>query len=187
MQSETLIGELIEQTKQHISKANQLKQLDDRLLQWRPEQEAWNVLECLEHLNLYGDFYLPQMEQAIKQSATEREAVFKPGILGAYFAKSMLPGNKPNKMKTFKDKNPIGSNLNCDVIDRFIRQQMKTLELLQQARKVSLNKIKISTSISMLIRLKLGDTFRFLINHIIRHMMQIERIEMQLPKKAEKA
>lgn len=53
----------------------------------------------------------------------------------------------------------------------------KLLELLNQSRKLSLNKVKIQTSISSLIKLKLGDTFQFFVNHIIRHFEQIGRIQ----------
>ena len=92
----------------------------------------------------------------------------------------MLPKENLKKMKTFKDKNPLNSNLTKDVIDEFLNQQIKLLDLLNKSRKVSLNKVKISISITTLIKLKLGDTFRFYINHMIRHMKQIERIERKI-------
>jgi hypothetical protein len=89
----------------------------------------------------------------------------------------MLPKEKLNKMKTFKDKNPLNAVLDKTVINKFIDQQIKLLDLLNQSRRVSLNKVKIQTSISSLIQLRLGDTFQFFINHIIRHLKQIDRIQ----------
>lgn len=180
MQSEKLIQTLLEQTRQIINQAEKLKSYDLNTLTWKENEISWSVLECLEHLNLYGDFYLPQMESKIKNSSTKTDIEFKSGILGNYFAKSMLPKEKLNKMKTFKDKNPLNSNLNKTVIDRFITQQIKLLDLLNQSRNVSLNKVKIQTSISSLIKLNLGDTFQFLINHIIRHLKQIDRIQQTM-------
>lgn len=180
MQSEKLIQTLLEQTRQIINQSEKLKSYDLNTLTWKENEISWSVLECLEHLNLYGDFYLPQMESKIKNSSTKTDIEFKSGILGNYFAKSMLPKEKLNKMKTFKDKNPLNSNLNKTVIDRFITQQIKLLDLLNQSRNVSLNKVKIQTSISSLIKLNLGDTFQFLINHIIRHLKQIDRIQQTM-------
>jgi len=87
-----------------------------------------------------------------------------------------------NKMKTFKDKNPLNEKLDKTVIDRFISQQIKLLELLNQSRNVSLGKVRIPTSISNLIKLKLGDTFQFFINHIIRHLQQVDRIKAAMKK-----
>lgn len=180
MQSEKLIQSLIEQTRQIINQAEKLKNYDLHTLTWKENETSWSMLECLEHLNLYGDFYLPQIESKIKNSATKNDLEFKTGLLGNYFANSMLPKEKLNKMNTFKDKNPLNANLEKVVIDRFLNQQIKLLELLNQSRKVSLNKVKIQTSISKLIRIKLGDTFRFIINHNIRHFVQIDRIEKKI-------
>lgn len=177
MQSKNLIESLLEQTRQIINQTEKLKNYDLQTLTWKENENSWSILECLKHLNLYGDFYLPQIEYKIKNSTTKTEFEFKSGILGNYFAKSMLPKEKLNKMKTFKNKNPLNANLDKTVIDQFIKQQIKLLDLLNQSRNVSLNKVKIQTSISSLIKLKLGDTFQFFVNHIIRHLNQIERIQ----------
>ena len=182
MQSEKLIQSLLEQTREIINQVEQLRSYDFQTLTWRENELSWNILECLAHLNLYGDFYLPEIERTIKSSTTKAELEFKSGFLGSYFAKSMLPKEKLNKMKTFKDKNPLNATLDKSVIDTFINQQIKLLELLNQSRKVSLNKVKIPTSISSLITLKLGDTFQFFINHIKRHLAQIERIQTVMKK-----
>jgi Asp-tRNA(Asn)/Glu-tRNA(Gln) amidotransferase C subunit len=180
MQSEKLIEQLSTQTSQIINQAEELKTFDWNTLTWKENEISWSVLECLEHLNLYGDFYLPQMENKIKISGTKPEFEFRSGFLGNYFAKSMLPKEKLNKMKTFKDKNPLNAALDKSVIDKFLSQQNQLLDLLNQAKKVSLNKVKIQTSISSLIRLKLGDTFQFFINHMIRHFKQIDRIQISM-------
>lgn len=180
MQSEQFIESLVEQTRQAINQVEQLKNNDINTLTWKANPTSWNILECLEHLNLYGDFYLPEIERRIKQTNSKADTEFKSGFLGNYFAKSMLPKEKLNKMKTFKGKNPLNTTLEKKVMNKFINQQIKLLDLLNQSRNVSLNKVKIQTSISSFIRLKLGDTFQFLINHIIRHLHQIDRIKAEI-------
>ena len=177
MQSEQLIQSLVEQTRQIINQVEQLKKLDAEQLNFRTHEMSWSILECLEHLNLYGEFYLPEIEKSIQPSKSKWESEFKSGFLGSYFAKSMLPKAKMSKMKTFKDKNPINSKLDKTVIDHCIKQQIEILELLNQSRAISLNQVRIKTSIAAFIRLKLGDTFQFLINHNIRHLKQIETLK----------
>ncbi len=180
MQSEILLQSLMEQTRQIINQVEKLREYDLDALTWRPNLNSWNILECLEHLNLYGDFYLPQMERKINSATAQAEPEFKSGFLGNYFAKSMLPKEKTNKMKTFKDKDPINAKLDKGVIDRCVEQQIKLLELLSQSRKVSLEKVKLETSISSLIKLKLGDTFLFFVNHNVRHLKQIEKLQNEM-------
>ncbi len=172
IKTETLIANLIERTRKNLNEAENLKQLPLEELNWKPATESWSVLECIEHLNLYGDFYLPEIENRIRQSKYAAAPYFKSGWLGNYFAKSMLPREKLNKMKTFKDKNPLGSQLDKATIERFIQQQKKTLDLLDKARMVNLSRTKTSVSISRWITLKLGDTLRVVIYHNQRHLVQ---------------
>ena len=176
MQTENLLQSLIEQTRQISNQIEKFKNYDLQILTWKENPTSWSILECLEHLNLYGDFYLPEIESKIQNSTTKSETEFRSGLLGGYFAKSMLPKEKLNKMKTFKDKNPLNAKLDKTANERFTTQLLTLLNLLNKSRNVSLNKVKIETSISSLIKLKLGDTFQFFVNHIIRHFKQIDRI-----------
>ncbi len=176
MQSENLILELIEVTRKNLNFATLLKQKSDNDLNWKKDSESWSVLECLEHLNLYGNYYIPEFEKTIKNAKTQSEIQFESSVLGNYFAESLLPKEKLNRMKTFKNKNPLNSDLNKKGIDRFITQQIQIIDLLNKSRKVSLNKERIKISITKWIKLKLGDTFRVVINHNVRHIKQIERI-----------
>ena len=71
MQSENLIQSLIEQTRKVINTVEKLKDNDLQTLTWKHDQNSWSILECLEHLNLYGNFYLPEIESKIKNSTTK--------------------------------------------------------------------------------------------------------------------
>ena len=176
IKSEQLIQDLIERTRKNINQAEKFNSLSTEKLNWRIGQDSWSILECFEHLNLYGDFYIPEIKNRIESSKTLSKENFKSGILGDYFAKSMLPKEKLNKMKTFKDKNPIGSGLNKRTIERFINQQEQLLNLLDKSKEIDLNKIKTAISISKWIKLKLGDTFRVVIYHNDRHIVQANKI-----------
>jgi len=182
MLTEQFIQGLIEETRKVLNQSEKLNAKDLNYLTWKSDTGSWSILECLEHLNLYGDYYLPEIRKAMQQSTAAPEKNVKPGWLGNYFAKSMLPKKKLNKMKTFKDKDPMNlhASLDKEVITIFIRQQYELIELLNEAKGTNLNRIRIKTSISPLLRLKLGDTFHFVINHIIRHMAQISRIEGEI-------
>ena len=175
IESETLIAELIERTKQNMNEVERLNQLSFKELNHKAGSEVWSALECIEHLNLYGDYYLPEISSRIEGSNTEAEPHFISGFWGNFFYKSMLPKKNLNRMNTFKSKNPNGSNLSRSSLERFLEQQNSLLELLTKGRSISLNRTKTSISISTLIKLKLGDTFRFLIAHNERHILQALR------------
>lgn len=172
--TEELIAELIDQTRININKVEKFRDLSENELNHKENIEKWSVLECLEHLNLYGEFYNTEIRRRIETSHSKTNAIFKSGVIGNYFVKTMLPKKKLNKMKTFKDKNPSGSSLDINVIDRFILQQKEFLKLIENSKNVNLNKTKIAISISKLIKMRLGDTFRFITAHNQRHLIQAE-------------
>lgn len=172
-----LIEDLISRTKANLNAVEQFKTLTEQELNWKESAESWSVLECVEHLNLYGDFYLPEIRRRIAAAPTAvQQSVFKSGLLGNYFAEVMLPKEKLNKMKTFKDKNPVGSRLSKAVLQRFTDQQKEMLDLLNKARKVNLSKVKTAISITKLLKLRLGDTFRVVIYHNQRHIEQAKKV-----------
>lgn len=151
-------------------------------LNHRNSPKSWTILECLEHLNLYGDFYLPEIENRINATQTSKNEAFTSGWLGNYFAVSMLPGEngKMNKMKTFNNMNPIHKLLDVSIIDRFEKQQRHLLALLDKGANVDLGKVKTGISISKWIKLKLGDTFRVVVYHNQRHMVQAMKVRHAL-------
>lgn len=171
-----LLNELKGKTEDHLQYAETLLLKPENELNFRVSEDSWSVLECFEHLNRYGDFYIPEVTQRISSSKTSFKSDFKPGILGNYFAKSMLPKEKLNKMKTLRTMNPIHSQLNKEVVKTFIQQQKQWLELLNKAEQIDLEKTKTAISISKMITLKLGDTFRFVIHHNERHIVQAVQV-----------
>lgn len=171
-----LLAELKQKTRDNLEHANRLNQLPTETLRWRAREDSWNVLECIQHLNWYSDFYLPELEKRI-QSAPKKEApIFKTNWLGKKFVKGVSPMSQGAKgMNTFKDKNPLNMELDRNAIGQFIQDQGKLMELLDAAGQVDLTKVKTNISISKWIKIRLGDTFRVLIYHNERHLQQADR------------
>lgn len=179
-----LLTALTERTHENLRIAKTFLALPSAALHQRPRPESWNALECLAHLNHYGDYYLPEISKQI--SATKHKGqhpTFTSSRLGNYFAAGMKPGPKTKKIKTFKNANPVNFNkeLGESVITEFIRQQREMLSLLERAAKVNLTRTKTGISISNLIKLRLGDTLRVVIYHNWRHMEQAQQALAVVP------
>ncbi|MCS4224033.1 DinB family protein [Sphingobacterium sp. BIGb0165] len=171
-----LLEQLSTQTKEHMAFVESLKTLSLDDLNKLPHKGSWNTLECITHLNLYGNFYLPEISRRMAASQSKAASYFNSGLLGNYFAKSILPKDRPNKMKTFQEMDPIYKQLDKNVLAVFLEQQEKFLQLLEQAKSKDLGKIRTNISINKWIKIRLGDTFRFLVNHNIRHIVQVKNI-----------
>lgn len=174
--NQELINDLEERTVKNLNAAEKLKNRSIEDLNRRSSDNSWSALECVEHLNRYGNFYLPEIKkQFLTSTQGDATNVFKSGWLGNYFSKSLMAKEKVNKMKTFKDMNPIGSDLTIAVIDKFIAQQKEMLEILERALALNLKKTKTVISISKVIKLRLGDTLRVVIYHNERHLLQASK------------
>lgn len=176
-----LLEQLSTQTREHTAFVESLKTLSLDDLNKRPHKGSWNILECIAHLNLYGNFYLPEISRRMVASQSKAASYFSSGLLGNYFAKSILPKDRPNKMKTFQEMDPIYKQLDKNVLVVFLEQQENFLQLLEQAKSKDLNRIRTNISINKWIKIRLGDTFRFLVNHNSRHIVQIKTILSSYP------
>ncbi|MCE7064785.1 DinB family protein [Dyadobacter sp. CY326] len=171
-----LLYRLEDQVETHIADAIALFQNKSGEFLNRPsETGGWSIAQCLDHLNSYGDFYLPHIENKLSVAPDSAQNTFSSSWIGAYFTNMMDPQTGKKKYKAMKGHIPA-SKLNAEqVVAEFIRQQEELLSRLRQARTKDLNAIKIPTSITKLIKLNLGDVFQFLIAHNERHMQQAKR------------
>ncbi|UZR94335.1 DinB family protein [Chondrinema litorale] len=184
--SKTLISELEKEVNSIISQFDtKFSDVDSEILNIKPAKGKWSALECIEHLNMVGRYYLPQIEKELDKQESKSTAVnpeFKSGFMGNYMYNAMKPhsdGSIHMKVKTFSSVNPSSkydsSDLNAQkVLASFIKQKRQLLELLENSRGVDLNKVKITSLVGPILRLKLGDVFRFLIAHEHRHLIQAE-------------
>ncbi|MCG8858368.1 DinB family protein [Tenacibaculum finnmarkense] len=171
-----LLSELKQTVVSHINYAESLKNNTTEELQYKKTAKSWSVLEFLEHLNLYAEFYNNEIRKRIEKSKYQKSTVFKSGYLGNKFALDMLPKEGMKTMNTFKSKNPIYSKLDKKVVlERFITLQKELLKLLELSEDKNLTKVKTSTRLPIL-KFRLGDTFRFVINHNQRHIIQAKNI-----------
>ena len=173
-----LLRKLTELTERNLAAGESLLAASSETLHRRPRPDAWNALECLAHLNHYGDYYLPEISRRIETTAYDRPvATYTSTWLGNKFAAGMKPGPQTRKVSTFKSADPRNFTPTPDrsTVTEFIRQQKEMLELLRLAATVDLTRTKTGISITNLIKLRLCDTLRVVVYHNWRHIEQAQR------------
>lgn len=173
-----LLETLETRVESHLTQAiHQFQNLTKKELLQAATDGGWSIAQCLEHLNSYGDYYLPLIEKNLKGADNQLEnGSFKSSWLGNYFIRMMEPTTGKKKFKAFKGHIPVLELDAYAVIAEFIRQQEQLLDLLKKAEKLDLNSIRIPISITRFIKLKLGDVFQFIIAHDERHIQQAMRV-----------
>lgn len=178
-----LINELRNLT--HVAKEQVLefKTYSPEQLNYKSNDTDWSVLECIEHLCLYGKFYLPEIENRILKVGSVNNTYFKSGFLGNYFV-NMIKASNIKKIKATKQMDVTGSELTMSTINQFLKQLEWLDSLLVKSEKVDLTKVKTSISLSKIIKLRLGDTLRFIVYHNERHILQAKRINLMPSSRA---
>jgi hypothetical protein len=174
---QALLSSLEDRVEQHIDDTLTFFQNKKDTFLNRPSATGgWSIAQCLDHLNSYGNYYLPVIAERIGIAPPAPFANdFTSTWLGSYFTSMMDPKTGTKKYKAFKGHIPAKELDAAKVVGTFINQQEELLRLIRMSAGKDLNKIKIPISISPLIRLRLGDVFQFITAHDERHLQQAKR------------
>ena len=121
IQQSKLLLELRNETAKAISQLEEFKKYSANELNFKPSKSEWSILECIEHLCLYGKFYLPEIEKCLTNAKTEDKLFFKSSFIGNYFINMIKPSNT-KKIKATKQMDSTGSDLNVSTINKFLKQ-----------------------------------------------------------------
>ncbi len=149
-----------------------------------PEAEGkWSMLQCIKHMSLATQVYVENVEEKLLNGTyLGSSGSFKGSWKGRLFAKMNAPkpnGEIPNKLKTFKRMNPTNTLDREVVIDEFIATHQRFIELIKKSEVADLDKTKVATAIPV-VKLKLGDAYKFILAHTQRHVVQLKRIKKEV-------
>lgn len=181
--SNTLLELLQNDVREILLQCTALQNTNQPLLTQQPQPGKWSVAQVLEHLNIYARYYITAIEEKLHLNQSGPNQNFTPGWLGNYFTNLMKPTEEKNiksKMKSPANAVPSAQPDALAMLNEFINHQHHLLNLLQIARTANLDYNRIPISLTKLIKLKLGDTFRFFIAHEQRHFLQIENTLKQV-------
>lgn len=177
----TLLRQLRADVQAAIHKLEALRELPDATLRHRPAEGSWSPVEIIDHLNFYAGYYTQAMAKAVQGAKETRPARFRGGWLGHYFTRIIGPAPEgeqlTTKMRSPRDARPAPpAELDPQAgIKQLLEYQEALLRLLNQAEHIQLDRYRVPISLSRFIRLRLGDTFRFVIAHQQRHFQQLDR------------
>lgn len=175
--SRELLAELEARVEKHLEESVRIYQnLSRETLNKQSPGGGWSIAQCLEHLNTYGDYYFPKIEKGLQDFKGGSSPKFTSTWLGDYFTRMLDPETGNRKMKAFKAHIPASDLDGQAVVAKFIHQQEMLIQLIRRADQKDLDKIKIPISLSKWVKMKLGDTFRFIIAHNERHIRQANRM-----------
>ncbi|TGE05506.1 DinB family protein [Hymenobacter fodinae] len=150
--------------------------LPEAALNHKFTSESWSVLECLEHLNRYGRYYLPALQQALvhPRGAARPEEEVGLSWFGRKSYELVRPENR-KAQKTLRRMNPARSHLTPAVLEEFQSQLANLQALLPLMAQANLNQKAVPVEFFRLLKLRVGEALLFVVAHMQRHVQQAER------------
>ncbi|HEY9118065.1 MAG TPA: DinB family protein [Roseivirga sp.] len=181
LKATTHIENSVSQCEKALTEVKQIiNGLDDHTLNTQEGEGKWSILQCLKHLSIANKIYVENIGNAFEKYPQKPEETFKSHWKGDYFTKMISPKEKDvvkNKMKTMKSMDPKQALKPKETIEEFFSTHQELIELMRKSENYSLNQVKVPTALGPLVKLRLGDAFRFLLGHLDRHVIQLKRIK----------
>jgi len=145
-------------------------------LNLRVETGTWSIVECIVHLNLFSEEFIPIIQTACDQARAKgwtADGPFKMDFVGKVLKFALEP---PSRWKavTRSQFEPTVVEPLSEVAPRFYELQTELIESVRSASDLDLNRIKIASPVSGRVRYNLYSCLLIIGAHQRRHLWQAE-------------
>jgi DinB superfamily len=150
--------------------------LGEDQLNWQPPQGCWSVGQCLEHLCITNETYLPAISAALKGRPDEPVEQIIPGWVGGWFIRTFIePSPQGQRAPAPAKIRPVGI-VGLSVLDRFLSSNDVCRTLIADARYKNVNRVRFWNPLFKGIRFTVGTGLEIIAGHQRRHLLQAERV-----------
>ena len=134
------------------------------------------MCQCLEHLCLASDVYLPAIANSLLDRPVAVVQEITPGWFGRWFIRNYIEPSATTKRARAPKASVPTAQADPAILDRFLRSNDQTRKIIDRARNHDVNRIRFRNPFVPVIRFTVGTGFEILSKHQCRHLLQAERI-----------
>jgi len=149
--------------------------LDAEQLNQPPAPGSWSVGQCLEHLYIANEVYLPPMTQALQGQSPSAVEQVTPGWFGRYFIRTYIDPTTQKARAKAPGKIRPAQRVDADILARFLRSNDAARDLVRRASAFDVNRIRFKNPFVAGIRFTVGTGIEIIWRHQRRHLLQAER------------
>jgi DinB superfamily len=154
-----------------------VKSTDPRFFTVRPNPGSWSAAECLSHLSISTEMFLPVFRKSIDDAkAKGLTSTKKPSmdVLGRVLRWFLEPPIR-SRVKTTAPFVPKAVRAKAEAFGEFSSLQSKLIDLLHEAEGLNLSKIKLISPFDKRVKYNLYSAFKIVVAHQRRHLWQAEK------------
>jgi hypothetical protein len=144
----------------------------------RHDPARWSVGECVAHLNLTAEAYLPLIRRGIAEGRAfghPTTARFRRDFVGWLLWRAAGPPVR-HRIRTTAQFDPSGHQPRAVTLDTFDRLQAEQVRSVQEADGLPLSRIRITSPFDARLRYSLFSCLTILPRHQQRHLWQAEQV-----------
>lgn len=145
-------------------------------LNWRPSQAAWSVGQCIEHLRITNEVYLPAMSAALANGPIKPVQDITPGWFGQWFIRTYIEPSSESKQARAPRKIVPGAQVDASILDLFLASNQAARELVRRASNQDVNRVRFKNPFIPVIHFTVGTGLKIVSRHQHRHLLQAERV-----------
>jgi hypothetical protein len=143
-------------------------------LNWQPRQDAWSIGQCLEHLHLANEVYLPALSAALEGRQPWRVDEVSLGWFSRWFIRTYIAPNPGGTRARAPKKIAPVKDVDAFVLDAFLRSNEAARKLVGRASDYDVNRIRFENPFIPLVRFTVGTGLEIIAKHQSRHLLQAE-------------
>jgi hypothetical protein len=153
---------------------NLLTGLTEDQFHWSPVSSHWSIAQCLVHLSIIGQRYLPILDEAMERARAENllsPGPFRYGFVERWFIRATEPPPRI-RLRTPISARPPDDQPLAGVVTNFLAVQDELRKRVRVADGIHLCRAKVTSPFVKALKMGLGPCFAFLIAHERRHLWQ---------------
>lgn len=150
--------------------------LTEAQLNWQPAPASWSVGQCLEHLCITNEAYLPAISAALRGKPDSPVDQITHGFLGRWFLRNFVEPSPNTRPVPAPAKIRPPAHIDPSVLNRFLAGNKSCRELIIRARTKNVNHIRFWNPLVPGIRFTVGTGLQIIESHERRHLLQAERV-----------
>jgi DinB superfamily len=151
--------------------------LTDEQLNWQPAPASWSIGQCLEHLCVTNEFYLPPISAALREKPRFPVEEITPGWFGGWFIRSFAEPSPNSRRASAPGKIRPGPRTDRSVLNRFLSSNQVCRDLILVARGNNVNRIRFWNPFLPGLRFTVGTGLKIIVGHERRHLLQAKRVK----------
>jgi hypothetical protein len=150
---------------------------DPRLFTVRPNPNSWSAAECLSHLSISTEMFLPVLREALANAEAHgwrAKKAPKMDVLGRVLRWFLEPPIR-KRVTTAAPFVPRSVRAKAEAFGEFSRLQENLAEILRSAASLDLQRMRVVSPFDKRVKYNVYSAFRIITAHQRRHLWQAEQ------------